>query len=130
MRCPALLQCLELTPEAVPVLRRVLRAHLDIWDAAHLAEASALCLTELLGNVLRHCALDPWITVRSQVHHKALRIEVFDADPRLPEPVTSGHHHLGESGRGLVLVAAYADRFGYAPVVGGKCAWVELDLVT
>jgi anti-sigma regulatory factor (Ser/Thr protein kinase) len=57
-----------------------------------------------------------------------LRIAVADARgdrlPRIQAPAGTGE----ESGRGLLLVAAYADRWGVTdgPGPGGKTVWAEL----
>lgn len=115
----------ELTPAAVPALRRILRAHLELWSLADLSHDAALCLTELLGNVLRHCAHDPWVAVRVQRIELGVRIEVFDTNPR-PPVAPPNPDHLAESGRGLTLVAAHATRYGHTPQATGKCTWAEL----
>ncbi|WP_436773089.1 ATP-binding protein [Yinghuangia sp. YIM S09857] len=124
-RRPTFLHRAELSPASVPALRRILRSHLELWSLADLSDAAALCLTELLGNVLRHCPHDPWATVRIHPTEHGLRIEVFDSDPRLPAP-RSAPDPLSESGRGLALVAAHATRHGHTRTAHGKCAWVEL----
>ncbi|GAB2746632.1 hypothetical protein GCM10010442_77650 [Kitasatospora kifunensis] len=59
-----------------------------------------------------------------------LRIEVSDARgerlPQLPEASTRG----AESGRGLILVDALADRWGSVPrPPSGKTLWCEMDLM-
>ncbi|MEU3947879.1 ATP-binding protein [Streptomyces sp. NPDC029526] len=56
----------------------------------------------------------------------ALRIEVTDArGDRRPAPVP-GSDTTGESGRGLLLVAALADDWGCEPCPpGGKTVWAE-----
>ncbi|MEU5146753.1 ATP-binding protein [Streptomyces yangpuensis] len=58
---------------------------------------------------------------------QTLRIEVTDARrdrmPVLPQPVG------GETGRGLLIVAALADRWGVVPYPpSGKTLWAEADL--
>ncbi|MGW0664393.1 ATP-binding protein [Streptodolium elevatio] len=117
----------ELTPAAVPALRRILRSHLELWSLEDLSDAAALCLTELLGNVLQHCPRDSWVTVRVHPTEHGLRIEVFDPDPRLPGHHAAAPHPLAESGRGLALVAALATHHGHTPAAHGKCAWAELN---
>ncbi len=57
----------------------------------------------------------------------SLRIEVSDARgdriPHIPNPAVTD----GESGRGLLLVAAYADRWGVDEAPAGcKTVWAEL----
>jgi anti-sigma regulatory factor (Ser/Thr protein kinase) len=57
-----------------------------------------------------------------------LRIAVTDADgEHLPKlPVDSEPAPDEESGRGLVLIAALADRWGVEPYLpGGKTVWAE-----
>ncbi|WP_329166304.1 MULTISPECIES: ATP-binding protein [unclassified Streptomyces] len=58
-----------------------------------------------------------------------LRIEVTDARPeRLPQ-LGRPHPREAESGRGLLLVEAYADRWGtYVGPSPCKTVWAELDL--
>ncbi|MCX4973644.1 ATP-binding protein [Streptomyces sp. NBC_00620] len=57
-----------------------------------------------------------------------LRVEVADARgdriPRIKDPVGDG----GESGRGLAIVAAYADRWGVVDGPGPRCktVWAEV----
>ena len=54
-----------------------------------------------------------------------LRIEVHDADPCEPTPRPLSV--LEESGFGLVLVEAMADKWGVRQTVKGKAVWAELD---
>lgn len=60
-----------------------------------------------------------------------LRIGAWDADPAPPEPpVPSGQAVDGQDGRGLVLVRACADLWGWQPLARngnrGKVVWCEL----
>ncbi len=55
-----------------------------------------------------------------------VRVEVSDADPSRPEPVTAAPE--AERGRGLLLVDAVASRWGVARRTGlGKTVRVDLD---
>lgn len=60
-----------------------------------------------------------------------LRVEATDArGERLPDTAVKADPALdGESGRGLFLVAALADRWGAEPYPpGGKTFWAEVEL--
>ncbi|MGW8697265.1 ATP-binding protein [Streptomyces eurythermus] len=60
-----------------------------------------------------------------------LRVAVSDArGDRLPAPATTVRPEEAESGRGLLLVAALADRWDTEPYPpSGKTVWAEVDLV-
>ncbi|MFF8955992.1 ATP-binding protein [Streptomyces sp. NPDC014894] len=111
-------------------LRRITRAYLHLWSLEEVVDAAELAVTELLGNVVRHvpdrrCALRllrlPW----------GVRIEVSDAWGRMPRTPAGGRpgaSALDESGRGLMLVEAVADRWGVDPLPPrGKTVWCECE---
>lgn len=85
-----------------------------------------LLLTELVSNVVRHAASTE-LTVRLAVTSGMLRVEVADGSSRLPTPIASAPWEQ-ESGRGLLLVQALADRWGTTPSRTGKAVWFELSL--
>lgn len=58
------------------------------------------------------------------VYDGALRIEVADASPEPPEVCGVGSEE--ECGRGLELVGALADGWGWTPCEGGKLVWCRL----
>ncbi|MEU6283831.1 ATP-binding protein [Streptomyces sp. NPDC047028] len=112
-------------PEAVAALRRLLRIHLGLWGLPELTEAAQLCVSELVGNVIRHVGSGTPATLAVFVKDTCLRIEVRDPDTRaLPTLVESVED--AESGRGMVLVAACSDRWGTQLMPGHKVTWVEL----
>ena len=96
------------------------------------ATRAALIVSELAGNAVVHAA-SPY-TVRIAVDGEMIRGEVHDDDLHLPTlggttPVPAAAAH---GGRGLVIVAAMADRWGARPDrhggKGGKVVWFELDV--
>ncbi|MFF4491055.1 ATP-binding protein [Streptomyces sp. NPDC001544] len=105
------------TPKAVPELRHHLRA-LDF--------EARLCATELLTNVIDHLGEGTPVTVRvtgTDLGHT--RIEVTDPDPRALPTLLSATE-TAESGRGLALVDALAQRWGVEQAADRKTVWCEL----
>ncbi|WP_372344557.1 ATP-binding protein [Streptomyces sp. KL116D] len=114
----------------VPAARRFARAALDDWGlGAHERSADvALCVSELATNALRH-GVPPGRGYQLHLSYAkgVLRVEVHDSGGGVPRLGGAGD---GEGGRGLLLVAACADRWGVgergAP---GKAVWCEFDVV-
>ncbi len=90
-----------------------------------LVHVGMLAVSELVTNALVHG--DPPVEVQIDVTHDVVRVEVVDASERAPEivPVVTA---TGEGGRGLAIVDALTDDWGYAdrPDARGKCVWFEL----
>jgi two-component sensor histidine kinase len=91
--------------------------------APNMRAALELVVSELVSNAVRHAETP--LTLRLRIG-PTIRVEVADgsaAPPVLRQPTT---FELG--GRGLVVVDAYADRWGHEPIHGdGKLVWAELD---
>lgn len=108
-------------PEAVPGLRHAVRQRLgepypDI----------ELCVTELVGNVIRHVGEGTPVRVRvARAGEYRLRVEVEDPCPRAL-PVLLNATAEDESGRGLALLDAVALRWGVEPGPAGKKVWCEV----
>ncbi|MFI8965040.1 ATP-binding protein [Streptomyces sp. NPDC053493] len=105
-------------------MRRILRMFLTRWGLAHLSDASALALTELVANVVRHvpgrrCSV---LILREPY---GLRVEVADEVAGTLAAKAAGP--LAEGGRGLALVEAVTDRWGCAEAAVGKTVWFECD---
>ncbi|MGJ5755580.1 anti-sigma regulatory factor (Ser/Thr protein kinase) [Streptomyces puniciscabiei] len=113
-------------PQEVAALRRVLRLHLEVWRLPEVTDVAQLCVSELVSNVINHVGLETPTTLAVSMSGSYLRIEVHDPDSRaLPTLVQAG---LGsESGRGVVLVDAVADRWGVELRADRKVTWCELD---
>ncbi|MGY1499416.1 ATP-binding protein [Streptomyces sp. QTS52] len=109
-------------------LRRILRAYLACWGMPDLADSATLAMTELVSNVLRHVP-DRRATVLLLRQPGGVRVEVTDTEPRVPEFSTAVD---GEGGRGLLIVEAVTDRWGWHrtpthPTHTGKTVWFECD---
>ncbi|WP_405820339.1 ATP-binding protein [Streptomyces sp. NBC_01390] len=112
--------------KAVPELRRALRAWFG--GAAHggVEADIQLCVTELVGNVIRHVGEGTPVSVRvACVDTARVRVEVRDPDPRAL-PVLLSAVGDSESGRGLALLGALAVRWGVEVGALGKTVWCEL----
>src|SRR4051794_87180 len=108
-------------PEVVAGLRRTLRQYLGVPCAD-----VQLCVTELVGNVIRHVGEGTPVRVRVARIGQGVRVEVADPDPRAL-PVLMRVAEDDESGRGLVLLDAVALRWGVRPEAVGKAVWCELS---
>lgn len=119
---------LDVTPEAVPIIRTVVRAHLKLWGLPGLIGNATLTVTELLTNVLKHTrpvASTGTRNARLTITRLTgvLSVCVRDFDPALPK--LSNEAADAEHGRGLHLVTAFADDCGCSEFTGGKDVWAN-----
>jgi anti-sigma regulatory factor (Ser/Thr protein kinase) len=115
-------------PRSVTISRRTLRLILTMHGLICLADTAELLAAELVPNAVQHTEGPAAL----RVHWSAgvLRIGAWDADPRPPEPPAPLAQILvQEEGRGLALVLACSDTWGWQPLSRngeGKYAWCEL----
>lgn len=114
---------------AVTVSRRTLRLILTMHGLAAFADTAELLAAELVANAVRHTKGPAALRVRWTAG--VLRIGAWDADPEPPEPPAPFEEVAGlEEGRGLALVRACADLWGWQPLSRfgnrGKYVWCEL----
>ncbi|MGY6018197.1 ATP-binding protein [Streptomyces spinosirectus] len=117
-------------PRAVTVSRRTLRLILTTHGLIGLVDVAELLATELVTNAVRHTKGPAALRVR-WAPPGTLRIGAWDADPEPPEPpVPLARLGETEEGRGLVLVRACSDLWGWHPLSRhgnrGKYVWCEL----
>ncbi|MFI6878533.1 ATP-binding protein [Streptomyces sp. NPDC050400] len=121
-------QQLSPTPRAARLARLLAVEQLRAWGLVYVLDDAAYVVAELAANAVTHGRL-PGRDFRLGLYVAGgvLRIEVADARGDRQPQVRAAE---GESGRGLVVVAALADRWG---VTDGpsprKTVWAELDLV-
>ncbi|GGO54749.1 ATP-binding protein [Streptomyces daqingensis] len=125
-------QLLSSTRRGARLARLLTAGELAAWEVApDVAERAEQIVAELAANAFFHGRVrgrDFRLDLALDTSAGTLRVEVTDArGDRFP-----GHRPNAEpdaeSGRGILLVAALADRWGtslYVP--GGKTVWAELD---
>ncbi|AIR98498.1 ATP-binding protein [Streptomyces glaucescens] len=116
---------------AVTVCRRTLRLILTMHGLIGRVDVAELLATELVSNAVRHTKGPAALRVR-WAPPGTLRIGAWDADPEPPEaPVTFDSATELEEGRGLALVRACSDLWGWQPLSRfgnrGKYVWCELE---
>ncbi|MFE1172579.1 SpoIIE family protein phosphatase [Streptomyces sp. NPDC058773] len=110
-------------PAAVAPVRADCLRMLESWGLAAIEFTTELILSELITNAIRYGAQP--IRVRL-LYDRALICEVSDgtsASPHLRRAATTD-----EGGRGLFLVAQFAQRWGTRYTPGGKVIWTEQSL--
>ncbi|SFD15864.1 ATP-binding protein [Streptomyces aidingensis] len=115
------------------VARSTVRAVLLHHGLEQLSYRAALLTTELVTNSVRYT--EGPASVRVTWRSPELRVSVWDTSPDLP-PGCGGPRPLpsadSETGRGLLLLDVYADRWGGCALgstpwgSGGKTIWFEL----
>lgn len=128
-------QRLSATPRGARLARRLARYHLDGWGIPYdseLSDTAEAIIAELAANAVTHGRVpgrdfELSLTLRADT----LRIEVTDTrtecvPPPKPEPPAPD----GESGRGLVIVAALATEWGVVGRDVGKTVWAEIASLT
>ncbi|WP_155055723.1 ATP-binding protein [Streptomyces blattellae] len=108
-------------PEARAQVRRILK---DWAVDGELAHDIATVATELVTNSVRHCRVTfAEIEVTISIRGCGLLLEVSDPDKeRIPEPRTDDAQEEA-GGRGLLLVAGLASRWGHELRPFTKCVW-------
>ncbi|KUF17657.1 ATP-binding protein [Streptomyces silvensis] len=118
------------TPRGARLARLLATEQLHAWGLP--PDPARLVVAELAANAATHGRV-PGRDFRLALHATAecLRIEVTDTCPEgLPRPVRLPPATT-ESGRGLLLVEALADRWGVTEgPAPRKTVWAELDLTT
>ncbi|WP_225098576.1 ATP-binding protein [Streptomyces sp. CoH27] len=115
---------------AVTVCRRTLRLILTPHGLTGLTDTAELLATELVSNAVRHTKGPAALRVR-RTEEGAVWIGAWDTDPVPPDPPRPLEQVVEqEEGRGLGLVEACADLWGWQPSARfgskGKFVWCEL----
>ncbi|MDI3422906.1 ATP-binding protein [Streptomyces luteolus] len=130
---------LTATPNAVSWARRHTVDVLQRWAFPNEGiEVARLLVSELATNAIEHTQpAEPYelaagssgvgtIVLRLWPTDGGIILAISDPDPRPPEP--RDHDTNASGGRGLILVQAMANRWGYCPTqpAPGKIVWAEV----
>jgi anti-sigma regulatory factor (Ser/Thr protein kinase) len=126
---------LSACPDAASRARSFTRQTLASWDLAELADDAQVIVSELLANAVRHAGtgetgsrLQAWATARGLWllrHADGLMCVVTDPSDSAPTLKQPGD--TGESGRGLHVVHALSDHWGWTQLSEhGKAVWAIL----
>src|SRR5690348_6016449 len=114
---------------SVPAAREYVLATLQRWGVAERREDIAIVISELLTNALRHALPPPGGTrprrpVRLGLLQPGPCVLCAVADPSEAAPVPQAPGPLAETGRGLHIICALSDRWGYTTLSDtGKVVW-------
>ncbi|WP_440099940.1 ATP-binding protein [Streptosporangium sp. H16] len=106
-------------PEVVGAARRLAREALVTWGISAVTEDVTMVVSELVSNAVVHGRAP--ITLSLHRHGRIVCGEVTDHGAVWPTPLLAGPEE--EHGRGLAIVAAYADRWGVESAPQGKTVW-------
>ena len=102
--------------------RRFVADTLTEWGRRSLLADASIVVAELATNAVVHARSEFIVAVSSQTD--SVRLSVRDASPVLPTVRDPGPDSI--SGRGLMLVATLARRWGIELISDGKVVWAEL----
>lgn len=112
-------------PRVVARVRRAMRLHLSLWGLSDLEDVAQICVSELVANVINHVGPGTPVTLGVSTDGAHLRIELSDPDARVL-PTLVAPMSDAESGRGLMILDAVADRWGVISRADSKVVWCEL----
>ena len=124
-------------PGSVRAGRHFVGEVLTRWGLDSQFDTATLLASEVAANAVVHAVTPFIVDVSVNVDHHELVVAVTDFDAR---PMLSPIESLGlssllvepdleaESGRGLMMVATLADRWGIEPAATGKTVWFSLLL--
>ncbi|MBR7676599.1 ATP-binding protein [Streptomyces daliensis] len=115
-------------PSSVGQARRFVRAAIVGEVRTDRADDILVCVSELATNAIKHGSpAGRDFRVRVAVEGDTLRVEVHDAGDGRPELRKATEYD--DDGRGLFLVASFADDWGVSRRTGpGKVVWAEFML--
>ena len=126
---------------AVTDARRFATTTLAHWGVSDRADDITMVVSELLTNAFRHALSAPSAALASSAaRRRRVRLGLLHtgslmlcavADPSDQLPVQRQPDELAETGRGLYVVEALADQWGYfAPGRAGKVVWATFSAAT
>jgi anti-sigma regulatory factor (Ser/Thr protein kinase) len=103
-------------------------ATLHRWGTAERSQDIAIVVSELMTNALRHSLpgsgdTRPWPPIRLGLLQPGPCVLCAVADPSTAAPAPQTRGSLAETGRGLQIICALSDQWGYTPSDTGKVVW-------
>ncbi|WP_329218297.1 ATP-binding protein [Streptomyces sp. NBC_01485] len=119
---PAYSQTFPCEPSTAEIGRKLVRDVLGVWHLDTLADHATLIVTELIANAARHTRCREIRLIVARPSPTRVRVGVVDREAaRLPALGQADEDD--ESGRGLFLIDAVADRWGYDLRGSGRRPW-------
>lgn len=112
------------TPQSVAVARHSVAELLSSHGLDQAIDTAVLLTSELVTNAVVHA--QSTVRLHAAIQADVLRVEAHDRSRR--QPVRRAATADGVDHRGLAIVAALADQWGYAEQDGGKYVWFELSI--
>jgi anti-sigma regulatory factor (Ser/Thr protein kinase) len=98
---------------------------LQRWGTAERSQDIAIVVSELLTNALRHAvpASGEALPIRFGLLQPGSCVLCAVADPSRAAPVLQSRGSFAETGRGLQIICALSDQWGFTPSDPGKVVW-------
>ncbi|WFB07618.1 ATP-binding protein [Streptomyces sp. LX-29] len=122
---PGYSETLPCEAESVGRARRLVSAALNTWGLDHLIDSGTLIISELVTNATQHSGRDVFRVGVNRPTEGLVRLVVSDTSRSRPNLRQPGNDE--ETGRGLLIVEALANRWNVDYRRWGKVVWVELD---
>jgi anti-sigma regulatory factor (Ser/Thr protein kinase) len=120
---------LSASTQSSRIARRFTRNTLKDWDLAWLADDAEAIVGEFVANAVAHAALaaGPGEPIGLRLLRRTGEVMCAVLDPSYCAPVLRVPDGTDEAGRGLQMVDALSDVWGWSPVTGrGKAVWAIL----
>lgn len=127
---PAVAACaLSTTAQSARAARRFTRDTLQDWGLSGLADDVEAIVGEFMANAVSHAAraAGPHMQLGLRLLRRSGEVMCAVLDPSDSAPVLRKPSRNDEAGRGLQMVDALSDVWGWSPVTGrGKAVWAIL----
>jgi anti-sigma regulatory factor (Ser/Thr protein kinase) len=122
---------LRAEPECAKIARDLAKAALIVWDLCSLVGDVEMVVEELFANAWRHgCAgrehAEVCFVLRNEGDH--VYVGMWDPSPVIPRLPANDPYALKEQGRGLCIVAGFAQTYGFTPQGDGKVSWATFKI--
>ncbi|MET8681770.1 ATP-binding protein [Streptomyces sp. NPDC004647] len=117
------------SPSSLQQVRHYTRSTLEQWGLSACADDAAMVVNELATNALRHALSrqEPDNAGWLGLIHTANAVTCAVKDPSPLEPASLNADLLALRGRGLRIVNALTDSWGYSATGTGKTVWARLQ---